>query len=132
VILYFFQLPKGINDFASLCTVYVPVYIEMQTRYHAIPFHLKIYRSDNLNANKGPGQEKELLGSYHFYPYGMPMQGLFHQQALVNNAYQYNGIDYLTNGDLNVNHATCLSAGFATGGESGEDTGPSYRKVVAE
>jgi len=42
--------------------------------------------------NQGPGQDKEILGSYHYYPYGLKMEGIFHKQDLLNNSYQYNAL----------------------------------------
>ena len=56
--------------------------------------------------DEGPGQEKEVLGSYHYYPYGMEMEGIFHPEDLVDNMYRYNGIEYLGHQGLNVSLAS--------------------------
>jgi hypothetical protein len=52
--------------------------------------------------DEGPGQEKELLGSHHYYPFGLKMEGLFHIQIGKEYRYQYNGIELLKHANLNV------------------------------
>ncbi len=56
--------------------------------------------------DEGPGQEKELFGSFHYYPYGLKMQGIFHNQEATECRYQYNGIEFLSHAGINVNLAT--------------------------
>ncbi len=60
------------------------------------------------------------------------MEGLFNKQIELNEPYQYNGTDYLTDGGLNVNHATYLPSEYAVCQEGEADTGPCLRDVVAE
>ncbi len=40
-------------------------------------------------------EEYELVSSYHYYPFGMKMQGTFTEHQGVNYKYQYNGIEHM-------------------------------------
>lgn len=56
--------------------------------------------------DEGPGQEKEILGSFHYYPYGLQMAGIFHSQEATECRYQYNGIEHISHKDLDLDLAT--------------------------
>jgi len=56
--------------------------------------------------DQGPGQEKEVLGSFHYYPFGLKMEGIFHPQISIQCKNQYNGIEHIGHKGLNVDLAT--------------------------
>lgn len=57
-----------------------------------------------ISVNQGDDITNEIIGSYHYYPFGMKMDGAWNVQQGNRNKYQYNGIEHLD--DVGLSFAT--------------------------
>lgn len=83
-------------------------YIEYQLTDHLGNVRVRFTdtNGDGVITSDKDSPADEILGSYHYYPFGMKMEGRWHQQQGTDNRYQYNGIETCDDTDLLLNFAT--------------------------